>query len=171
MAKYITRRLVGLIPTLLLLLFLVVVLVDLIPGDIIDLMLAERTGSNDETARAALESQLGLDKSLPVRYVDYTLNVLRGDLGASLWTQRPVTELIAGRDVAEIGGYPATFHVRDFLDCVKTRSQPKGNADAACPIFPGQLNRHHWPFTDPAHAAGTVDVLAVHDPEKRRPRG
>ncbi len=41
-------------------------------------------------------------------------------------------ELIAGRDVAEIGGYPATFHVRDFLDCVKTRSQPKGNADAAC---------------------------------------
>ena len=34
--------------------------------------------------------------------------------------------------VAEIDGYPATFHVRDFLDCVKTRSQPKGNADAAC---------------------------------------
>jgi hypothetical protein len=41
-------------------------------------------------------------------------------------------ELLAGRTVAEIGGYPATFHVRDFLDCVKTRSQPKGNADAAC---------------------------------------
>ena len=41
-------------------------------------------------------------------------------------------ELLAGRTVAEIGGYPATFHVRDFLDCVKTRSLPKGNADAAC---------------------------------------
>src|SRR6201999_4290448 len=41
-------------------------------------------------------------------------------------------ELLAGRKVAEIGGYPATFHVRDFLDCVKTRSQPKANADAAC---------------------------------------
>jgi hypothetical protein len=40
--------------------------------------------------------------------------------------------LLAGREVAEIGGYPATFHVRDFLDCVKTRSQPKGNAEAAC---------------------------------------
>ena len=40
--------------------------------------------------------------------------------------------LLAGRKVAEIGGYPATFHVRDFLDCVKTRSQPKTNADAAC---------------------------------------
>ena len=40
--------------------------------------------------------------------------------------------LLAGRTVEEIGGYPATFHVRDFLDCVKTRRQPKGNADAAC---------------------------------------
>jgi hypothetical protein len=40
--------------------------------------------------------------------------------------------LIAGRKVEEIGGYPATFHVRDFLNCVKSRSQPKGNADAAC---------------------------------------
>jgi arsenate reductase len=30
-----------------------------------------------------------------------------------------------------------------------------GNADAACPIFPGQVNRHHWPFYDPAHAIGT----------------
>ena len=40
--------------------------------------------------------------------------------------------LLAGRTVQEIDGYPATYHVRDFLDCVKTRSQPKGNADAAC---------------------------------------
>jgi arsenate reductase len=37
-----------------------------------------------------------------------------------------------------------------------------GNADQACPVFPGQLNRHHWPFDDPAHAAGTEDEkLAV----------
>ena len=40
--------------------------------------------------------------------------------------------LLAGRKVEEIGGYPATFHVRDFLDCVKTRGKPKGNAVAAC---------------------------------------
>ena len=31
-----------------------------------------------------------------------------------------------------MGGYPATFHVREFLDCVKTRRQPKANAEAAC---------------------------------------
>lgn len=30
-----------------------------------------------------------------------------------------------------------------------------GVADQACPIFPGQANRHHWPFDDPAHATGT----------------
>jgi len=30
-----------------------------------------------------------------------------------------------------------------------------GNADQACPVFPGQVNRHHWPFDDPAHAQGT----------------
>ena len=40
--------------------------------------------------------------------------------------------LLAGRKVAEIGGYPATFHVRDFLDCVKSRGQPLCNADVAC---------------------------------------
>ena len=36
------------------------------------------------------------------------------------------------------------------------------NADQACPVFPGQLNRHHWPFDDPAHATGSeAEVLAV----------
>jgi arsenate reductase len=36
------------------------------------------------------------------------------------------------------------------------------NADQACPIFPGQVNRHHWPFHDPAHATGTEEEkLAV----------
>lgn len=30
-----------------------------------------------------------------------------------------------------------------------------GVADQACPIFPGQVNRHHWPFYDPSHATGT----------------
>jgi hypothetical protein len=33
---------------------------------------------------------------------------------------------------AKIGGYPADFHVRDFLDCVKTRAQTRANADVAC---------------------------------------
>lgn len=32
-----------------------------------------------------------------------------------------------------------------------------GNADQACPVFPGQLNRHHFPFDDPAHATGSEE--------------
>ena len=37
-----------------------------------------------------------------------------------------------------------------------------GNADQACPMFPGQVSRHHYGFDDPAHAEGTdEEVLAV----------
>jgi arsenate reductase len=37
-----------------------------------------------------------------------------------------------------------------------------GNADQACPMYPGQLNRHHWGFDDPAHATGSdEEKLAV----------
>jgi arsenate reductase len=34
-----------------------------------------------------------------------------------------------------------------------------GNADQACPIFPGQVNRHHWPFLDPAKATGSEEEI------------
>lgn len=67
--------------------------------------------------------------SCPVRFEGEDGWVEAGDSG-KLVLSSPA--LLAGREVAEIGGYPATFHVRDFLDCVKTRSQPKGNAQAAC---------------------------------------
>ena len=36
-----------------------------------------------------------------------------------------------------------------------------GNADQACPVFPGQLNRHQWGFDDPAHATGTDEEKLV----------
>ena len=67
--------------------------------------------------------------SCPVRFEGESGWVEAGDSGKMVLSS---PELLAGREVAEIGGYPATFHVRDFLDCVKTRRQPKGNADAAC---------------------------------------
>jgi hypothetical protein len=67
--------------------------------------------------------------SCPVRFEGETGWVEAGDSGKMVLSS---PSLLAGRTVEEIGGYPATFHVRDFLDCVKSRSQPKGNAQAAC---------------------------------------
>ena len=54
-------------------------------------------------------------------------------------------------------------HMNDFLQQpVETVITVCGNADQACPLFPGQLNRHHWGFDDPAHATGTEEEkLAV----------
>jgi arsenate reductase len=47
-------------------------------------------------------------------------------------------------------------HMDEFLkQPVETVITVCGNADQACPMFPGQVNRHHWGFDDPAHATGT----------------
>ncbi|ACB76948.1 arsenate reductase ArsC [Opitutus terrae] len=53
-------------------------------------------------------------------------------------------------------------HMNDFLHRqVTTVITVCGHADAACPMFPGQVNRHHWGFDDPAHASGTAaEILA-----------
>jgi len=49
-------------------------------------------------------------------------------------------------------------HLSEFLNQpVQTVITVCGNADQACPVFPGQLNRYHWPFDDPAHAAGSEE--------------
>jgi arsenate reductase len=54
-------------------------------------------------------------------------------------------------------------HLSEFLSQpVETVITVCGNADQACPMFPGQANRHHWGFIDPAHATGTDEQkLAV----------
>ncbi len=96
MSKYIARRVLALIPQLLIILALVVVMVDLTPGDVIDSMLGD-SGQITPEARARLERSLGLDKSLPVRYVSYLGGVLQGDLGTSITRQRPVTDMISER--------------------------------------------------------------------------
>mgnify|MGYP003842179763 FL=1 len=50
--------------------------------------------------------------------------------------------------------------MNDFLDRdINTVITVCGNADQACPIFPGQIHRHHWPFDDPAHATGTEEEI------------
>lgn len=73
---------------------------------------------------------------------------------------------LAIRVMAEIGvdiSHHRSKHLNEFLaGDVETAITVCGNADQACPIFPGQVNRHHWPFDDPAHAKGTeAEQLAV----------
>ena len=62
----------------------------------------------------------------------------------------------------DISGHTSK-HLREFLQAdVETVITVCGHVDQDCPIFPGQVNRHHWPFDDPAHATGTEeDKLAV----------
>jgi arsenate reductase (thioredoxin) len=68
---------------------------------------------------------------------------------------------LAIRALAEIGIDIAAHrskHLDEFLhEPVETVITVCGNADQVCPIFPGQVNRHHWPFDDPAHATGTEE--------------
>lgn len=54
-------------------------------------------------------------------------------------------------------------HLEEFLEQqVETVITVCGNADQACPMFPGQVHRYHWGFDDPAHATGTdEEKLAV----------
>ena len=52
-------------------------------------------------------------------------------------------------------------HMNEFLHRdIETVITVCGNADQVCPVFPGQVNRHHWPFDDPAHASGTDAEIA-----------
>ena len=51
-------------------------------------------------------------------------------------------------------------HMNAFLDReITTVITVCGNADQACPMFPGQVHRHHWGFDDPAHATGTEEEI------------
>ncbi len=92
MLRYITTRLLAMIPVLLGIIFVTMLTLDLIPGDPVALMLGENARPEQV---AALRENLGLDDPLLVRYVTYIGNVLRGDLGRSIRQGTPVIDEIA----------------------------------------------------------------------------
>ena len=105
MRGYIIRRLLALLPTLLLASIIVFVTVRLIPGDVIDLMLAQNDLTSSSKTREQLISALGLDRSMWDQYLRWVSGiVLRGDLGQSLWQGTPVTGLLLAR-------LPVTFQL------------------------------------------------------------
>jgi peptide/nickel transport system permease protein len=94
MQAFIIRRLLALIPTLLFASLIVFLSMRLIPGDVIDLMLAQNDIATDQD-RAQIEAALGLDRPIHVQYVRWLGSILQGDLGRSLWQNTPVTEQLA----------------------------------------------------------------------------
>lgn len=95
MLKLIGTRLALVVPQLLIVSMLVFLLVYLVPGSAAALVLGDAASSPEEIAR--VEAQLGLDQPFFVRLFDWIVAALQGDLGTSLQSGRPVTELIAQR--------------------------------------------------------------------------
>jgi peptide/nickel transport system permease protein len=89
---YLSRRVAATIPVLLGVSLLVFAMLHLIPGDPVKMMLSE-FGTNPEQV-ALLRSQLHLDEPLPQQFLRFVVNALRGDLGYSIRTKRPVTQEI-----------------------------------------------------------------------------
>ncbi|EOU9602634.1 glutathione ABC transporter permease GsiC [Cronobacter dublinensis] len=94
MFSYIIKRLLGLIPTLLIVAVLVFLFVHLLPGDPARLVAGPEA---DAEVINLVRHQLGLDQPLWQQFCHYISNVVRGDFGMSLVSRRPVSEEIASR--------------------------------------------------------------------------
>ena len=94
MLNYFLKRLLGLIPTLLIVAVLVFLFVHLLPGDPARLAAGPEA---DEAVVQLVRKDLGLDKPLPQQFAHFFVNVLRGDFGISMVSKRPVSEEIASR--------------------------------------------------------------------------
>ena len=98
MRAYVIRRLLLIIPTLLILSVIVFLLVRFIPGDVIDVMQQEMMFTAGGIDREGLERALGLDLPMHVQYGRWIGDiVLHGNLGKSLLGRFSVREKIAGR--------------------------------------------------------------------------
>jgi len=94
MTRYIIRRLLLLIPVLLIVAIVVFSLVHLTPGDPASMMLG-RDATIEQ--KEALREQLGLDEAIPIQFIEWIKGVLRFDFGDSLFIGKPVTEALAER--------------------------------------------------------------------------
>ncbi|HEX2012159.1 MAG TPA: glutathione ABC transporter permease GsiC [Roseateles sp.] len=94
MLNYFLKRLLGLIPTLLIVAVLVFLFVHMLPGDPARLAAGQDA---DEQTIELVRQELGLDKSLPEQFVSYFGHMVKGDFGKSMRTRRPVSTEISER--------------------------------------------------------------------------
>jgi ABC-type dipeptide/oligopeptide/nickel transport system permease component len=92
------KRLLSVIPVVFGVVLLTFLLIHLVPGDPVEVMLGESANVADS---AALREELGLNQPLMVQFGQYLNKLAHGDLGRSIHTQTPISELIQAR-------YPAT---------------------------------------------------------------
>ncbi len=95
MARFFAQRLVSLIAVLVGTATLVFLMLHLTPGDPARALLGNRPVSAQAYER--LRAELGLDASLPTQFMKYASKLVRGDLGTSYFTKRPVVEEVASR--------------------------------------------------------------------------
>jgi glutathione transport system permease protein len=94
MFSYIVKRLLGMIPTLLLVSVVVFLFVHMLPGDPARLAAGQEA---DQQTVELVRHELGLDLPMPQQFLRYFQHMLEGDLGTSLRSKRPVTTEIADR--------------------------------------------------------------------------
>jgi glutathione transport system permease protein len=94
MFRYTVKRLLGIIPILLIVSIFIFMFVHMIPGDPARLVAGPDAGQKDVEL---VRQQLGLDKPITTQYYTYISNLLQGDLGVSMKTKRPVYDEIAQR--------------------------------------------------------------------------
>ena len=105
MQAYLARRLLALVPALFFASLIVFVIVRLVPGNVIDMMLAQNDVGADKLSRDQLVATLGLDRPMWLQYFHWIGGILfQGDFGRSLWQNTPVRELLAAR-------LPVTFQL------------------------------------------------------------
>jgi len=97
MLRYTINRILLMIPTLLGVAVLVFLVLRVIPGDIVQVKLSAEGNIFTEEQIQAERERLGLADPLPTQFLRYMGGLLRGDLGISLWTERPVLQEIGGR--------------------------------------------------------------------------
>ena len=94
MLRYIVKRIIGVIPTLILVVTFVFFFVRMIPGGPARLVAGPQATQEDVEL---VREQLGLNESIPKQYVNYVSGLFHGDLGTSLRTKRPVAVEVASR--------------------------------------------------------------------------
>ena len=96
MHRYILRRILLMIPTLLGVAVIVFLLMRVVPGDIVEMRYAEGQFFNPELV-AKERARLGLDHPLWRQFLDWLWGIVRFDFGLSMWSGNPITHEIAIR--------------------------------------------------------------------------